>query len=89
MRDYIKETTSIEELMVTIAENGFFPGEPPIVEPSDKETGKFVVVEGNRQLTAVKLLNDPSFCTHPGERMDANESTLQRSCARDWKPKRS
>lgn len=69
MLDYIAETTAIEELMEAIAENDFFLGEPVIVVPSKDENGKFIVVEGNRRLTAVKLLQDPSNCSSPGERM--------------------
>ena len=56
MLDYIAESTSIEELMDAIAENDFFPGEPIIVIPDGKD---FVVVEGNRRLSAVILLNNP------------------------------
>lgn len=68
MLDYIAETTSIEELMEAIAENGYFPGEPLIVVPANKK-GKFVVVEGNRRLTALKLLQDPTQASRPGLRM--------------------
>ena len=56
---YIARNTSITELMTVIAENGYFPGEPIIVVP--RETGGYTVVEGNRRLTALKLLADPSL----------------------------
>ena len=69
MLDYISQATSIEELMDAIAQNGFFPGEPLIVVPDATQADKFVVVEGNRRLTAVKLLQDPTNCTNPGTRM--------------------
>lgn len=71
MLDYIAETTAIEELMEAIAENDFFLGEPIIVVPAQDQKGKYIVVEGNRRLTAVKLLNDPSICSSPGVRMRA------------------
>ncbi|MFG6592868.1 ParB N-terminal domain-containing protein [Sulfitobacter sp. 1A12157] len=58
---YIARNTSITELMSAIAENGYFPGEPIVVVPRDE--GGFWAVEGNRRLTAVKLLQDPSL--HP------------------------
>ena len=61
---YIARNTSITELMTAIAENGYFPGEPIVVVP--REAGGHTVVEGNRRLTAVKLLNDPSL--HPRNR---------------------
>lgn len=66
MLDYIASTTAIEELMSAIAENDFFPGEPLIVV---KHNNKYIVVEGNRRLTAVKLLQDPSICSRPGAKM--------------------
>lgn len=69
MLDYISETTSIEELMEAIAENNFFSGEPLIVVPSPNQKGKYIVVEGNRRLTAAKLLGDPLLCSSPGARM--------------------
>lgn len=68
MIDYIAETTAIEDLMGAIAENGFFPGEP-VVAVQDAEDGRFIVVEGNRRLTAVLLLNDPHRCTRPSARI--------------------
>lgn len=61
---YIARNTSITELMTAIAENDYFPGEPIVVVP--RESGGYTVVEGNRRLTAVKLLNDPSL--HPRNR---------------------
>jgi hypothetical protein len=69
MLDYIADTTSIEELMEAIAENGYFPGEPLIVVPHKRKRGYFVVVEGNRRLTSLKLLQDPANATRPGTRM--------------------
>lgn len=59
--EYIANETDIESLMASIANNDFFPGEPIIIVPAEGILGKFHVVEGNRRLTAVKLLNDPSL----------------------------
>jgi len=56
MLKYIAEKYSIEELMMSIGENGFFPGEPLIAV---KNGNNYIVIEGNRRLTAVKLLNNP------------------------------
>ena len=69
MLDYIAETTAIEELMDAIAENNFFPGEPLIVVKHKTEKDAYTVVEGNRRLTALKLLQDPANCSKPGVRM--------------------
>ncbi|EBB0769773.1 chromosome partitioning protein ParB [Salmonella enterica] len=66
MLNHIALTTSIEDLMNAIAENGFFPGEPLIAV---KEGDKYIVVEGNRRLTAVKLIHNPYECERPSSRM--------------------
>lgn len=68
MVNHIALTTSIEDLMSAIAENGFFPGEP-LIAVKDTTTGKYIVVEGNRRLTAVKLIRDPHLCEKPSQRM--------------------
>ena len=46
---------SVEEVALSIAENGFFPHEPLFVA---EEEGSLVVVEGNRRLAAVLILRD-------------------------------
>lgn len=69
MLDYIAETTAIEELMLAIGENGFFPGEPLVVVPHSDNSDQFLVVEGNRRLTALKLLSAPTCISNPGARM--------------------
>jgi len=47
------------ELMQAIGENDYFVGEQLLVV-ANKE-GKYKVIEGNRRLTAVKLLNNPGL----------------------------
>lgn len=44
----------VQDLMVSIGQQGYFPGEPLLVVNVHE---KSIVVEGNRRLTAVKLLN--------------------------------
>lgn len=66
MLNHIALTTSIEDLMNAIAENGFFPGEPLV---AIEENGRYKVVEGNRRLTAVKLIHNPYDCEKPSSRM--------------------
>lgn len=60
--DWMLKDASIIELMGSIGEKGFFPGEPLLVVQKGK-TKKYTVVEGNRRLTAVKLLNNPGLAT--------------------------
>ncbi|EOV3270547.1 hypothetical protein ACOM1Z_003157 [Cronobacter dublinensis] len=45
---------SVHDLMLSIGQQGYFPGEPLLVFRSGKE---LIVAEGNRRLAAVKLLN--------------------------------
>lgn len=77
MVDYIAKNTAIEDLMSAIAENGFFPGEPLIVVPSEGDKSKYFVVEGNRRLTAVKLLNNPYDCSNPSTRVKEISASLK------------
>ena len=51
------------ELMLAIGENDFFSGEMLLVVPDEIQQDKYIVVEGNRRLTAVKLLNSPELTT--------------------------
>ena len=58
--DWMLKDATIIELMGAIGEHGYFQGEPLLVAPSKKADG-YDVVEGNRRLTAVKLLRDPTL----------------------------
>lgn len=82
MINYIATSTSIEELMSAIAENGFFPGEPLIVIPHETEAGRYIVVEGNRRLSAVKLLRDPFICDSPSSRLKFISDTAKHKVER-------
>ena len=55
---YLATKTGIEDLMISIGENGFFPGEAIVVTPAN---GKYTVLEGNRRLAALRLLRDPDL----------------------------
>ena len=56
---YMLREASTLELMQAIGENGFFEGEQLLVVPIQE--GRFKVVEGNRRLTSVLLLNNPKL----------------------------
>ncbi|HHK7871405.1 TPA: ParB/Srx family N-terminal domain-containing protein [Yersinia enterocolitica] len=73
MINYIAKSTSIEDLMGAISQNGFFSGEPLIVIPN--KNGKYTVVEGNRRLSSVRLIVNPYLCEKPSTRMVSIHST--------------
>jgi hypothetical protein len=55
---------SVDEVALSIAANGFFPEEQLLVIPDGGRAGKgdrYIVVEGNRRLAAVRLLRDASL----------------------------
>lgn len=51
------EAMAVRELALSIAYNGYFSHEPLFVEKA--KGGRYVVIEGNRRLTAVRVLLDP------------------------------
>ena len=72
LRGYGKEKEIIEwmllyenviELMGSIGEKGYFLAEPLLIVKSIKKKGYYEVVEGNRRLAAIKLLNNPALAT--------------------------
>ncbi len=56
--NWMLSDATLIDLIASISENGFFQGEPIIVLHED---GKYLVIEGNRRLAAVKLLLNPSL----------------------------
>lgn len=57
--EYMVLYGNVTDLMLSIAETGYSDAEPLLVVRDDK--GKYVVVEGNRRLAALKLLNNPNL----------------------------
>lgn len=60
---WMLDNANIIELMNSIGEQGYFSAEPLVVVPSLLHPGKFEVIEGNRRLTAVKLLQNPGLAS--------------------------
>jgi hypothetical protein len=58
--EWMLSDATIIELMASLGEKGYFPGEPLLVVYSGKKK-RYEVIEGNRRLTAVKLLHDPQL----------------------------
>lgn len=54
---------AVDELVLSIAANGYFEEEPVFVIPQapEREHTKYYVVEGNRRLTAVRILLDDNL----------------------------
>lgn len=50
------EQENLDELVGSIGNQGFFPGEPLLVTPNQQVPGRFIVVEGNRRLAALRAL---------------------------------
>ena len=56
--DYLVENEKVYELAINIATKGYFLNEQPIVV---KENGKYHVLEGNRRVSASKILINPDL----------------------------
>jgi hypothetical protein len=54
----LKETPTLPQLKASILRNGFIPVERIVVTPYRNEAGKFVVIEGNRRLAALRWIAD-------------------------------
>ncbi|HNY45053.1 MAG TPA: ParB/Srx family N-terminal domain-containing protein [Bacteroidales bacterium] len=57
--NFLLSDASLIELMLAISKNDFFEGEQLLVVPDEGD--KYLVVEGNRRLSAVKLLHNPEL----------------------------
>lgn len=60
--EYMIKSGNVTELMSSITELGYTDAEPLLVT-LDEEDGKYIVVEGNRRLAALKLINNPELAT--------------------------
>ena len=57
----IAKTYTIGELMESFAINGYFDEEPLVGVPFSDDPSKLIIVEGNRRLSALKLLLEPKL----------------------------
>jgi plasmid stabilization system protein ParE len=57
--EWMLADANIVELMLSIGEKGYFPGEALLVVPDNTDDSKLRVIEGNRRLAAVRLLQNP------------------------------
>lgn len=58
---WMLQDATLIELMASIGSAGYFQAEPLLVIPSEKDAEKYIVIEGNRRLASIKLLDDPSL----------------------------
>ena len=68
--EYLATKTGIEDLMISIGENGFFDGEAIV---ATAKNGKYTVLEGNRRLVALRLLQDPGLAGNRRRITNASE----------------
>lgn len=68
--DYLIENEKIYELAVDIATKGYFLNEQPIVV---KENGKYHVLEGNRRVSASKILINPDLIKSSSRRSNVKK----------------
>lgn len=61
--EYLLLEAATLELMESIGENNFFVGEMLLAIPDENNPDKYIVIEGNRRLTAVMLLNNPELAS--------------------------
>lgn len=61
--NWMLEDASIIELMLAIGQNDFFVGESLLVIEDQTNKGTYIVVEGNRRLSSLKLLQNPELAT--------------------------
>jgi hypothetical protein len=52
------EGEALDELALSFVENGYFTEEPVVLVPDGKRADRYIVVEGNRRVAALKLLLD-------------------------------
>lgn len=68
--------SSTIELMEAIGQNGYFPGELLLVVHKEG-TNSYIVVEGNRRLCSVKLLNNPELAIYKKESVRAIAANVE------------
>ncbi|HEY6395656.1 MAG TPA: hypothetical protein VIX12_09580, partial [Candidatus Binataceae bacterium] len=56
-----EEGVDLANLADDIVENGLSPAERLIVSPDPNESGSYIVHEGNRRVTALKIMENPDF----------------------------
>lgn len=69
---YLIDEANVPELMMSIGEQGYFDGEPLLVVAREEQ---YIVVEGNRRLCALKLLQDEIKAPRAAKKIDEIKRT--------------
>lgn len=69
---YLIDEANIPELMMSIGEQGYFDGEPLLVVSRE---GHYIVVEGNRRLCALKLLQSETTAPRAAKKIEEIKRT--------------
>jgi hypothetical protein len=70
--EHLADIAALDELVLSICTNGYLNLEPLIVY--GPKTGKYTVLEGNRRLSAIRLIKDKTLASELGIRVPANIS---------------
>ncbi|MBT9487130.1 MAG: chromosome partitioning protein ParB [Rubrivivax sp.] len=76
----LAEISALDELVLSICTNTFIPLEPLIVHGPDG--GPYTVLEGNRRLASIKLINDPVLADEVGIRVPRVTDAVRASIAK-------
>jgi len=76
----LAEIAALDELVLSICTNTFIPLEPLIVHGPDH--GPYTVIEGNRRLASIKLINDPDLAEEVGIRVPEVTDAVRASIAK-------
>lgn len=73
--EYMIMHGDVLSLIESIGESGFFPGEPIIIIKNGKN---YKVIEGNRRLSAIKLINNPNLAPVLEDRIKESVSNIKK-----------
>jgi hypothetical protein len=72
----LDQKVRLVKLAKDIVDFGMNPADLTIVIPSEDESDKFIVLEGNRRVAALKLLSDPAMASLGYDAMNVNKIKL-------------
>lgn len=79
--EYFEREGTLDELAMSLVDNGYFGTEPLIVTKEGAPAGKWIVLEGNRRLAALKLIVDGTPAVFA--RLDVQPSPGRRRALRE------